>query len=117
MRAHDLTGSAVHIDAALGAARTTYASQWIGTSQCHGLAGSIEVLIDAAAKTGSAEYLEAARVALETLIVYREPRGWPSDVRTTWSPDYMVGEAGVGAALLRLAYPSSSHLMSLRSLG
>jgi hypothetical protein len=46
------------------------------------------------------------------LIAYRDVDGWPSDERSKRCPDLMVGEAGVGAAFLRMAKPSAGHIIS-----
>ena len=45
------------------------------------------------------------------LLAYRTSRGWLSD-RTMWSPDRMIGEAGIGAAFLRLARTERPHLLT-----
>ena len=49
-------------------------------------------------------------------MAYEEDTGWPSDRPGAWSPDLMVGEAGVGLALLRLADPTRPHALSPRAL-
>ncbi|EME66848.1 hypothetical protein G352_02889 [Rhodococcus ruber BKS 20-38] len=109
--AHGVTSAPAHLATALAAVRTTAAVSWLGTSQCHGLAGSIETLVDAARATVDARHLAAARSLAANLLAYRTTDGWPSDEGTPDSPDLMVGEAGVGAALLRLAFPRTSHLV------
>ena len=111
-RAHSLTAAPAHLATAVAAARTTAAARWLGTSQCHGLAGSVEVLVDAAQATDDPEHLAAAHSLLLNLLAYRTAEGWPSDQGSPPSPDLMVGEAGVGAALLRLAVPGTPHLVS-----
>jgi lantibiotic modifying enzyme len=112
---HELTGEDRHLVAAVGAGRTIAAGgSWVGTSQCHGLAGNLEVLIDLAHHTGEPEWLTAARILGENLRSYATAEGWPSDERSFGCPDLMVGEAGVGAALLRLADPAAPHLVTCR---
>jgi serine/threonine protein kinase len=112
LSAHGATGVDSHRSAAVAAARAAAAPRWPGTCQCHGLAGNIDLLIDVARDTGDPVHLEAAGDLLAKLFAYRTETGWPSDDRSTWSPDLMVGEAGVGAALLRMAAPRSVHLLS-----
>lgn len=78
-------------------------------TQCHGLAGSIEFLLDMFQITGEPQYLgEAAGLArlLEAFIVKRDGLLLcSSEQPTLFSPDYMVGYGGVAVCLLRLADP------------
>ena len=112
LRAFDLTGKSAYLRAAEGAGRTlAKGATWIGTTQCHGLAGNADILVDVWSRIGG-EYLAAAQMLGENLTAYRTERGWPSESRLVHSPDLMVGQAGVGAAFLRLAAPLRPHLMS-----
>jgi hypothetical protein len=52
----------------------------------------------------------AQRLAVN-LHAYRTDRRWPTD-GTTWCPDLMVGEAGVGAAYVRLANLQRPHILA-----
>ena len=99
-------------DVALGAARTVArAGRGLDPSQCHGLAGNVEFLLDAARPPGDevfrAEAMSLGRVldswALEMdgLLVF------PSDTPDEPTPDYMTGWSGVAVCLLRLADPES----------
>ncbi|MEH0661007.1 lanthionine synthetase LanC family protein [Streptomyces stelliscabiei] len=118
LRAHAVSGDPTHLAAAVRAGRTTAATgSWSGTSQCHGLAGNLDILTDLAQHTGEPEHRAAAHKLGENLITYRTTDGWPSDDRSTHCPDLMVGEAGVGAALLRLADPNLPHLVSCAAFG
>jgi lantibiotic modifying enzyme len=78
-----------------------------GPTQCHGLAGNIEFLLDVYRATGDEAYVAEARSLARLLEAFgREKDGvlaWPSDSPDTFSPDYMTGYAGVAVCLLRLA--------------
>lgn len=111
--AHKATGDRSHREAAMAAAHMTAVSgSWIGTTQCHGLAGNLDVLVDIAQKLDEPAFLDDALRLGENLYTYRMVDGWPSDERSKQCPDFMIGEAGVGAAYLRLAIPTSPHLVS-----
>ncbi|HSP79552.1 MAG TPA: lanthionine synthetase LanC family protein, partial [Myxococcaceae bacterium] len=93
-----------------GAARATArVGRWAAPTQCHGLAGSLELLLDLYQETGGRAWLtEAGSLArlLETFAVESEEGlGFMSDMPELVTPDYMVGTAGVLACLLRLAEP------------
>ncbi len=110
-------------DLALGAARTAaYALRFSGPSQCHGLAGNIETLLDAYQATGDPQWLQTAR-DLERLLDawFIEQDGHllcSSDIPNVYSPDYMVGYSGVAMALLRLARPERlPHQLSRAGFG
>ena len=112
-KAYTATGNAAHAASAVKAARTTALGEtWVGTTQCHGLAGNIEVLIDVAQQTDDHSLDGRVAVLAENLMAYRGADGWPSDQRSKRCPDLMVGEAGVGAAFLRMAAPTTGHLIS-----
>lgn len=80
-----------------------------GPTQCHGLAGSIEFLLDMFQATGDARYLNEARSLaqlLETFLAERDGRlVWSERAPEPLTPSYMAGYAGVLACLLRLADP------------
>jgi lantibiotic modifying enzyme len=88
-------------------------------TQCHGLAGSIEFLLDVYQATGDLRHLGEAR-SLELLMSsYRLDRKdgltWSCDHRRSSTPDYMVGYAGIATCLLRLAAPSRlPHQLSMK---
>jgi lantibiotic modifying enzyme len=82
----------------------TYESNW---SLCHGAAGLIELFCAAARELGDGAWLAAAAAVVETGIAQREAGfGWTCGIRGgTESASLMLGLAGTGAALLRLAAP------------
>jgi lantibiotic modifying enzyme len=94
------------VRAARSAAR---GARWSSPTQCHGLAGNIEFLLDMFQATSDAEYLHEAGLLGQLLQRFAlESDGacvWPSESPDVISPDYMVGYAGVGACLLRLSDP------------
>lgn len=114
VRASEVTGEAALIDAAERAGRTVVAgSVWCGTSQCHGLAGNVEALVDLWQGTGDDRWLRLAGELADNLAACRRDDGdWPTEYRDVVAPDLMVGRAGVGAGFLRLAVPHSDHLLS-----
>jgi hypothetical protein len=77
---------------------------------CHGLAGDGAFALDRHAAFGDPADLAAARSCARRLAAWRDPdqpgayRTWPDGYV---SPSYMVGTAGVGAFLLRLARPAA----------
>jgi hypothetical protein len=101
LEARALAESAAHATSRVG--------RWAAPTQCHGLAGSLELLLDMYQGTGDRAWLtEAWSLArlLETFLVESEEGpGFSSDVPELVTPDYMVGTAGVLACLLRLADP------------
>jgi tRNA A-37 threonylcarbamoyl transferase component Bud32 len=95
---------------ALGAARcVARGSRRAGPTQCHGLAGNIEFLLDVFQGTGDSAYLREAYSLAEILKAHAFERvgglEWPSESPVIFTPDYMVGYAGVLPCLLRLADP------------
>lgn len=98
-------------DLAARAGRTVArGTRWSNPTQCHGLAGNIEFLLDLYRATGDAAYLREARSLgrlLEAFGCQRDGRlVFPSESPTVVTPDYMVGYAGVALCLLRLADPA-----------
>jgi hypothetical protein len=89
-----------------------------GPTQCHGLAGNIEVLLDQFQATGETQWLDEAGVLGELLRAFARERDgrlvFPSELPFVVSPDYMVGFAGVATCLLRLSDPSLPHVLSRR---
>jgi hypothetical protein len=97
-------------DLVAGAARAVArGTRWAGPTQCHGLAGNIEFLLDVYQDTSDPAYLREARSLGRLMEVFAGERDgflvWPSDSPSVVTPDYMVGYAGVAACLLRLADP------------
>jgi serine/threonine protein kinase len=116
--AHEVTSDSAHLEAALRAGSTVArGAPWSGTTQCHGLAGNVDVLMDVFLYSDDQHYLRAANELGDNLRVYETPAGWPSDELSTGCLDLMVGEAGVGMAFLRLANPRLPHLISCQAFG
>ena len=98
---------AIALETARRAARmTALGARSADPSQCHGLAGNIELLIDMGQATDDAIYFaQAADLAalLERFAVERDGSlGWYSDVPPTVTADYTVGYSGTAMCLLRL---------------
>lgn len=85
------------------------ATRWAGPTQCHGLAGNIEFLLDVAVITGEASWVTEATSLADLLEAFQMERDgmltWPSESPDVVTPDYMVGYAGVVSCLLRSADP------------
>lgn len=102
------------------AARTVArGARWANSTQCHGLAGNIEFLLDVFQATCDTTYLAEARSLAQILEAFAGERDgmavWPSEQPTIVTPDYMVGYAGVATCLLRLSDPERRpHLLSRR---
>jgi tRNA A-37 threonylcarbamoyl transferase component Bud32 len=105
-------------DLAARAARTVArGSRSQGPTQCHGLAGNIEFLLDVFQTTGDRAYLGEARSLARLLEAFGTEKDgllvWSGDSPDTFTPDYMTGYAGVAVCLLRLGYPEElSHQLS-----
>jgi lantibiotic modifying enzyme len=101
--------------AALSAA---YGARWAGATQCHGLSGNIEFLLDMFQATGNNNYLTEAYTLASLLRAFAIEREeglvWMTEYPDVVSPGYMTGYAGVAACLLRLANPQLPHLFSRR---
>jgi hypothetical protein len=111
----DLDGSATLLERAVRSAAR--GARWAGPTLCHGLAGNIELLLDAYRFTGDHACLAEARSLASLLDAFAIERDglpvWPSEHPRIVSPDYMVGFAGVAAAMLRLSDPEAlPHLLS-----
>jgi lantibiotic modifying enzyme len=80
-----------------------------GPTQCHGLAGNIEVLLDVFQATGKAQYLEWTRPLVSLLTRFASTEDarmvWTSDIPGLVTSDYLVGFSGIAALLLRLVEP------------
>ena len=92
------------------AARTAaYGARWAGPTQCHGLAGAIELLLDLYQATSVATYLREAHTLADLLQTFMIERHGQllcqSDRPDVFAPDLMLGYGGVILCLLRLADP------------
>lgn len=108
--------------AARAALSASEGARWANPTQCHGLAGNIELLLDMFQATGEARWLSRARVLEKLLQAFAvEWEGallFPSESPTVFSPDYMVGYGGVASCLLRLADPEKRpHGLSRAGFG
>jgi lantibiotic modifying enzyme len=119
VRAHTVTGQRRYLNAAVAAARAGQAERWRSSpTQCHGLAGDSELLLDLAACTGEEGYRTLARQAASALWLRRRsdagtgspgvrgvPESWvfPDDTGGSVSAAFGTGMAGVGSFFLRLA--------------
>lgn len=93
-------------------------ARWAGPTQCHGLSGNIEFLIDVYQATNNPRHLEAARSLASILETFsRDDDGtlsWESDLPETSTPDYLFGYSGIALALMRLSRPKHlPHELSL----
>ncbi|WP_412738664.1 class IV lanthionine synthetase LanL [Krasilnikovia sp. MM14-A1259] len=101
------TGTASYGELAAQAAVAVRRSRWhAGPSQCHGLAGDAEFLLDLADASGERRYREWARElagAVQLRHAVRDGRMLaPDETATDVVPDYNTGLSGVLAMLLRL---------------
>jgi tRNA A-37 threonylcarbamoyl transferase component Bud32 len=119
----NLSAAGVFPDAfetARDAARTVSASsRSVGPTQCHGIAGNIEFVLDMYQMTRSDGFLNDACCLARILETFsRERNGrlvWLSDAPRIITPDYMVGYAGVAVCFLRLGSPDDRpHQLSVR---
>lgn len=96
----------------------TTGTRWAGVTQCHGLAGNIECLLDMYQATRDESYLREARSIGRLLPAFAVERDGRLKVMTDLdrsNPGFSTGYAGVAACLLRLAHPlTRPHLLSLR---
>jgi lantibiotic modifying enzyme len=98
---------------------TARSVRWAGPTQCHGLSGAIELLLDAYQATGNSDHLVEARVLERLLQAFAHESNdqlvWPSESPNVITPDYNVGYAGVVSTLLRLSDPERRpHSLSRR---
>ncbi|MFN8024707.1 MAG: lanthionine synthetase LanC family protein [Acidimicrobiales bacterium] len=80
----------------------------LGASQCHGLAGSVELLVDAADALDTVDHpaigAEAQRLA-SLLPAFLGPRD--DELDPSWNPSMMTGAAGTARAAARAARPTA----------
>ncbi|MGA7670732.1 MAG: class IV lanthionine synthetase LanL [Nitrolancea sp.] len=110
LRAAELNVYVPGLGLAKRAARTiAHGPLGVGPSQCHGLAGNLEFLLDLYQATGETAFLEDAMKLAQLLLTFKTQQDgrlfWLGDSFSTVSPDYMVGYAGVLPTLLRLSDP------------
>lgn len=114
-RALDLFPEAGALCAA-AAVTTARGARTTNPTQCHGLSGNIELLLDLAQATGDAASRNEAHSLAALLGAFAVEREeglmFPSESPTVFSPDYLLGYAGVALCLLRLAQPERPHQLS-----
>lgn len=98
------------LDTAFGAAQAVvHLGKSSGPTRCHGLAGSIEFLLNMYQETGKPVYLTEAQVfgrMLEAFTARQEGSlVFQSDQPNIFSPDYHIGYAGIAVSFLRLSAP------------
>lgn len=95
--------------AAQAAISVAHNTRWAGPTQCHGLAGNIEFLLDMYQATGQQHYCADAFMLAKCLNAFASERDgllvFPSEIPTIVTPDYMVGYAGIAMCFLRLSAP------------
>jgi Lanthionine synthetase C-like protein/Protein kinase domain len=94
-----------------------YGTRWAGATQCHGLAGNIECLLDLYQTGADEAYLREARSLGRILEVFAQELDTMAGDSPAANPGFTAGSAGVAACLLRLAHPETRpHLLTLRGL-
>ena len=101
------------------AARTTApgARATFGASQCHGVAGCIEFMLDMYQGHGEIENLVEAHSLAQLLEAFarheRHGGTWAVDTLGWGTDDFLVGQSGISLCLLRLADPvRRPHILS-----
>jgi lantibiotic modifying enzyme len=79
----------------------------VGGSECHGVAGNAELFLEAYRVTGEKTLLDDARLFGSALLV---PKDGGFSVDTRYDSSYMLGLAGIGHFLLRLADPKKTPM-------
>jgi lantibiotic modifying enzyme len=110
----EIAGVTVNAEIETAVATTLSGGFGGGSCLCHGDAGNLQLLIDAAVRCDRPEWKTAAHRIAANLLNASEQRGWicgtPGNIET---PGLMLGLAGVGYSLLRLARPSIPSLLML----
>ncbi len=98
---------------------TSFASRWSNPTQCHGLAGNIEFLVDMYQATKGGVYLQEAVSLGDLLSTFSWEQDdlyvFPTDSLNNYTPDYMLGYSGVATCFLRLSDPASLPYLLSRS--
>jgi hypothetical protein len=110
LRAHELLGDPLYLEEARAAVAATRAALGgePGFSLCHGVFGNAETLLHAARPLARPELARVAAGAALAAVRRFEDRGepWPCGTGNRGTvPGLMLGEAGIGLFLLRLARP------------
>ena len=108
LTAHRVLGDVRYLECAIAAAEATYHYRDFrqNYTQCTGLAGGGEFLLEVFRATGAARWKQRAGDFALQCLRYREttPDGdaWPTDVPGLYSADFENGASGVGHFLLRV---------------
>jgi lantibiotic modifying enzyme len=104
-----LAGARAHAERLVAGPAGPGAGDELNGSVCHGLAGLIDLFVDAEQVSGDPAWTALAGALADRMIDdARRPDGWRSGVPGGWpAPGLMLGRAGCGWALLRLADPSA----------
>jgi len=103
---------------AIGAAESIRTALWLGPTQCHGLAGSIDFLLDVYNRTGQLQFFQDTQRLVQMLTTYARDttKGlqWLDRESVPYDHGLMSGYGGVGPCLLRADTPDS--MVSLHDL-
>jgi lantibiotic modifying enzyme len=101
---------------ALRASYTVKSSmKWAGPSQCCGLAGATELLLDAYLATGDVRWKESAKQFGQILLAKAEVASSRRS-ESHWGVGWLSGLGGVVTCLLRLEEPSIAYPLSLAGM-
>jgi len=113
LRAYDILGDDQYLEEATRAAQTTdeYSTANAGAScaLCHGLLGNVELVLGVATRSGDAATTEHTLCQIDAAIERHggSQERWPSgNIHGRPDLSLMLGEAGIGYALLRCIEPS-----------
>ena len=126
LRAWELTGDERYRDEAITALETTrqavadgLENGTVNYSLCHGLAGNAEILMIGAETLGEGfeHYADTARAVAAAGIEIYSPEGhdWPCGTHGGWTPNLMLGVAGIGRYYLKLARSDLPSLLLWRN--
>ena len=116
LTAHRVLGEARYRECAVAAAEATwhYGDFRQNYTQCTGLAGGGELLLEIHRATGDTRWKDRAREFALQCVCYKEttPGGdaWPTDVPGLYSADFEYGASGVGHFLLRVLDDGATRL-------
>ena len=102
-----LAGARAHAERLLAGPVGPGATEALNGSLCHGVGGMIDLFVDAWVVTGDTSWMATAGAVADLLINdSRRVGGWRSGIAGGWTaPGLMLGNAGIGWALLRTADP------------
>ena len=102
-----LAGARAHAERLLALPLGPAAGDEADASVCHGVSGLIDLLMDAWHATADTDWLVLARDLADLMVNdARRAGGWRSGIPGGWpAPGLMLGHAGIGWTLLRVADP------------